>query len=425
MKKVIFAVFFIFLLLLSKITITADNINYSSDFINKYYRKLNTYYLPNYSNTLCGYQAFCTLLCYWDNYWDENFIETDIDMKASVDGLGFYYYDDISSPGIKRITMPTNESGYVYNAYFEPNSNFASLPENEKIAIFAASVHYNNDYSLFGKLLNLVNSNITDFNSTSVLNSLYLNGMTIEQAFALYDSYFSDLNLNTSFNASNYYFVRQSGITISGDQVTITDLKNDVINYLNNDYPVLCLLVPHNSGTYNYSFSGHFVVCYDYDSVGDIIYGHTDYATGTNTIVDTHYNIDDYADEVTIAGYYVIIPKNTNTHTCTWAYLNNNDFDELKHYCPCYITSHIHTITYNQNTHSCTDLECGMHEEHEGTYSQYNRYSHYLHCDTCNTSFIKSHDFEIHSNYSICRKCNYYVSGSDIIIYKKEEDDFI
>ncbi len=426
MKKIILIIFiFVFLCCFEKDKIIADEINYSDDYVKTYYDTLYSNYLPNYSNTLCGYQAFCSLLSYWDNYWDDSFIQANYEQKTLVDGLGFSYAFSLYSPGIREVDLPIIEPqphNIIYD--FSGLGNLDGLSNEQQIALLAAQTHYNNYYSLFGKLLRLVNDSVYYFNA-GILNTLYLNGMTANQTFDIYDSYFNDINSNTSFNSSNYNFIRQIGYSYNGNYMTITDLRNSVISYLEDGYPVICLLAPLGSGTYDFSFDGHYAVCYEYDSINNKIYGHTSVANGTFDNVYTRYDIDSYADDVSIAGYYVITPKNVNSHVCTWAYQNVNDFNEVKYYCPCFIYNHTHTLSQTQTEHSCTNLECGFHEEHYGSYTQKNQYAHFTYCIICNYTYIMSHDFEVHSGYSICRKCDFYQKGSDIIIYKKDEEELI
>lgn len=413
---------------------TGNNINYSTEYVKLYYSHLYQNYLPNYTNRICGYQAFCNLLGYWDNYWDEAFISNNNNQKAPLLGEGFYRYESINSPGMRNISLPKtwvedgDELVEVYD--FSSLCDVSEASYEDKLLLLAAKTHFDSNYSLFGTLLHIVDyNNLINSFSPYVINTLHLDGLELDDAFDLYSDYFDYIEANNSFVKSNYTFTSVSGIVINNNQTVITDYRNQVISYLNDGYPVICMLIPYNEGTYNNlnNITGHFMVCYEYDLVNDRIYGHTDNVPGESA--SPHYDISSYNEDMSIAAYYVITPNNSLSHNCTWAYVDEDEYNNTLHYCPCFLLNHMHTYsgTQLQTEHICSNVECKFHEEHTGTYSPItnNSISHITHCETCGGDYIMVHDYEILGNLSICKKCLYRYKSSDIIIYKKEEEEIL
>lgn len=450
MKKIILGIIFLLCLFFGNIKLKAsiDNVNYSSEYINLYYEHLMQNRLINYENNICGYQSFTSLLSYWDNYWNDGFISPLRERKGNLNNNGFYYFYTKDSPGINNnVEVPHNTelitednplglnfdintflNDHSFNYYF--NDPFPNLTIDEKMYYYIYNVcFFNANTNLFGQLLSMARDINHGTNSNSIItpnnrNVFFLDGMTNTEAFSLYNMYLNYIDTHSSYiNLNDYYIYQLNGIQTEGNSIIINDLRNDVIQILEAGYPVICMLTPLSEGTYsNIDVYAHFLLCYEYNSTLDKIYGHTDVMSNNVLTLDTHYDISQYNEDMCITGYYAIVPKASQSHNHTWAYLSNDPDPDPYHYCPCQIYSHVHTLSYYQSYHYCTDSECGFHETHYGTYTQKNNYAHFTHCIVCGGTFIMSHDFVPHNGDSICSLCGQIVPGGDVIIYKKKEE---
>ena len=272
-------------------------------FLTDYYSNLNENFPRNVVNS-CGYVAISMFISYFDNYWNDDFIQDSCETSGLVE-LDDTGDRDFESPGL-------------FDHVAEGNySNWVGTPDNYRIYILDS--YY--DGSFTGYLYSIAyREGILDFYSDNVgLGVTYpimvnLLNAYIEHNYLLRDEIFLKTNQLT-INGSN-------GQTIVGED----DLKEEIIEYIQNGYPVIV------GGAA--SGGGHVAVAYEYDENSDIIYCHAGWDGWTHSELDEVFTNG-------ITDYFTFQFSNDLYHT------HKNQFylkDNNSTVCNCQL-----------DTHECTD----------------------------------------------------------------------